>query len=146
MVPEFQSVTAQVIPVLFLAAAFESRWLAQEPDTYLEGADRSRIEGQRKPPEDLGRIRHASNISQSYGRIWLIILMLVGETSALHSIYAGSGPALSAALAIVGLLAGAIAAVFPLVALHAPDIRQHIRLDRGQWWWHGFIVLVLASP
>lgn len=141
MILDFHGLVAQVIPVLFLAAAFESRWLTAAPHTYSE-QQRNERRASGDEEDEKGRVSPQSNISQSYARIWLILLMVIGETAALHTVLSSSASSLGTSLAIIGLSAGTLVIVFPLVALHASDIRSYITLIPGQWWWH---LLILAS-
>lgn len=142
MILDFHSLVAQVIPVFFLAATFESRWLTKAPRTYssLQG-DEHMVPGK----DEKDRIGLQSNISQSYARIWLIILMFVGELAALYAVFSGSASSTGTSLAIIGLTAGMLVIVLPLVSLHASDIRRYVKLFPRQWWWHAFILALFAG-
>ncbi|WP_431838585.1 hypothetical protein [Cellulomonas sp. Y8] len=95
---DFYAVAAQVIPVLFLAATFESRYLTKQPSHYAGDKD------------DPGNW----NLTQAVGRIFSVIALVVAEAAALVGLFAGPSTALDA-FVIVGLAFGFLLVIGPMV-------------------------------
>lgn len=119
---DFNALLAQVIPVLLLAAAFESRWLQRTPSRYGTGSEFD------DDSEEPGRRVHSdTNPFQSPVLLLITLFIGLGEALALLAVYRGtSEPWMNACVLLAGLLALALV-VWPLLSLHVGDIWEAFR-------------------
>ena len=110
---DFYATAAQVIPVFFLALAFESRALMRLPSSYSPGAD----------PQNPAHW----NASQIVGMLFFVVLMTCGEFAALLALYDGRATELMNALTWLGLAGGLAGVVLPVLAYQWDLLRRHFR-------------------
>jgi hypothetical protein len=123
---DFYLMAAQVIPVLYLALAFETKDLNRRPASYDPDSDSPR----------------RWNATQIVGRIYLVSLMAIGELAALVGAYVGRRMSLLNGLTWAALVAG-------LYMVSATPIAQQ-RKYFSEWWAagapdKGLLALVLVA-
>lgn len=120
---DFNALLAQVIPVLLLAAAFESRWLQKKPSRY--GAGSGLKDGSTDEPGR--RVHWDTNPFQSPVLLLFTLFIGLGEALALLAVYRGtSEPWMNACVLLAGFLA-LFLVVWPLMSLHLKDITETLR-------------------
>lgn len=117
---DFYGLAAQVIPVLYLAMLFESRYLTRKPDSYFKRDDE---------PRDDPRFWNAS---QPVGWIALVVVMGVGEVTALLCVWQRVTLPTADAVVVLALLSGVLGVVGPPVAQQVRYLRQY--RDAGGGW------------
>ncbi|WP_327031831.1 hypothetical protein [Micromonospora ureilytica] len=114
---EFYATAAQVIPVLFLAMAFESRMLFRRPDSYIDDTD---------DPATW-------NGTQIVVVIFVTILMAIAEFAALVGLFRGKQVGLVNGLVWLGLTAGLIGVIMPVVSFQVELLKQHLKSGGVRW-------------
>lgn len=123
----FYGLAAQVLPVLFLAAAFENRFLTSRPASY-----------RKSTPDDPAYW----NVSQAVGRIAGILFMAIGEVVALVGAFATRSPgSLAVSTVWLALLTGIWALVWPLIAGQWNYLKQQRAAKGGS----DVVFLVIAT-
>ncbi|WP_422117794.1 hypothetical protein [Brachybacterium sp. UNK5269] len=125
---DFYGLAAQVIPVLYLAMLFESRHLTRKPDSYFERDGEPRF----------------WNASQPVGWIALVILMGVGEVTALLCVWQRVTLPIADAVVVLALLSGVLGVGGPPIAQEVRYLRQH-RAAGGGWQMPAFIAAALLA-
>ncbi|WPU08945.1 hypothetical protein [Pseudarthrobacter oxydans] len=146
---EFHTLLAQVIPVLLLAAAFESKWLQRIPSRYGGGLD------QDSPGQ---RVHSDTNPFQPVGQFLLVAYIGVGEALALFAVFTGSSQTWQNAWVLLAGILSLLLVIAPLMALHWRDtiaaFRQgfdwslvvtHVVVVAGLVTITAFIMVALAS-
>ena len=111
----FYGTAAQVIPVLYLAMAFESRALYRQPDSY----DSSNKDNPR-----------SWNATQILLIVFIALLMTVGEVAALFGLYHDLKHPMLNVLVWYGLVAG-LAGIFQPVMSHQWQLYKRHRAAGG---------------
>jgi hypothetical protein len=110
---DFYATAAQIIPVFFLAMAFESRALLRLPTSYDPKAD----------PKDP---RHW-NAAQIVGILYFVILMTCGELAALLAVAMGRQNRFVEAFTWLGLVGGLAGVVGPILKYQWDFLTRHYR-------------------
>jgi len=140
-VTEFNALAAQVIPVLLLAASFESRWLQRAPARYAETSDGHSADS---PPRS--RTDTMTNPTQSVGMIFLICFLGAGEFWAIWSAYAQESQTWQDAWILLATLTALVVVLLPLASLHWTDLRAVRSKSRGRVWnWVTFLGLACIA-
>lgn len=114
---DFYGTAAQVIPVLYLALLFESRFLSRQPDSYF-GAD--------DDPSTW-------NPSQAVSRIALTVLMGVGEFAALVGVWQRLALPVIDALVALALLSGLLGVLLPPLIAQVGFLRKYRKASGERW-------------
>lgn len=110
----FYDLAAQVIPLLLLAMAFETRVLQRRPDSYLA-----------KDP-NYRDVPWTWNPTQIITAILVVLLLIAGEFGALLGAY-GVGASYSLdALVWLALIVGLVGLALPLVSIQWGYMEQHV--------------------
>lgn len=126
---------AQVIPVLLLAAAFESKVLQRVPMRYGGKPDET---------DETGRVGRDTNFFQSVGMAIVLIFIGAGEALTIWCVYTGQHePWQNAWVLLAGLTTLALV-IGPLVTLHINDYRNTNKF-RGVDWVARILILILIA-
>jgi hypothetical protein len=120
---DFNALLAQVIPVLLLAAAFESRWLQRKPSRYAPGLapEADAADGSER------RVHWDTNPFQPVVLFLMLLFLAVGEGFALWAVFRGSSqPWMNAWVLLAGLVS-LLLVIGPLMLLHLRDFRETFR-------------------
>lgn len=135
----FHALLAQVIPVLLLAAAFESKVLQQMPMRYGPQKDAGNKGA-------AGRVSWDTNFFQSIGMAMIIGFIGVGEAFAIWCVYTGHYLPWQNAWVLLAGLATLVLVICPLFSLHYKDFREAHKLLGAGWrmlpWIVGFLILI----
>lgn len=134
----FHALLAQVIPVLLLAAAFESKVLQRVPMRYGSRRDPSETETE-------SRVAWDTNIFQSIGMGVSIGFIGIGEAVAIWCVYTGHNLPWQNAWVLLAGLAALVLVIGPLVSLHYEDCMKTIRILGEGWKMMLWIVIVLIG-
>lgn len=126
---DFYAAASQIIPVLFVILAFESRSLIKMPASYVRGDEK-------KP--------RYWNATQIVGRIYLSVMLAIGEACALFGLYEGDESRLLDALIWLALIAGLLGATVQPVGRQW-NYFQAWRRDGGGPIWFVVLFLLLVS-
>ncbi|MDQ0104472.1 hypothetical protein J2T10_004147 [Paenarthrobacter nicotinovorans] len=135
---EFHALLAQVIPVLLLAAAFESKVLQQAPKRY----------GFQKVTHDRAadsRVSWDTNFFQSIGMAIIVGFIGIGEALAIWCVYTGDHLSWQNAWVLLAGVATLVLVIGPLVSLHWRDFREALRLLGAGWRMWPWIAVVLIA-
>ncbi|MFC7403172.1 hypothetical protein [Citricoccus sp. GCM10030269] len=113
---DFYVTAAQIIPVLYLAMLFESRFLTRRPDSYF-GRD-----------DDPGQW----NATQAIGRAAVVLLMGMGEIAALLGVWQRITLPIVDAFVVLALLSGLLGVILPPLAKQVMFLREY-RNAGGEW-------------
>jgi hypothetical protein len=122
---DFYATAAQVIPVLYLAMAFESKALYRQPDSY-----------DPEHKDDPARW----NASQIVLVVFVAILMTAGEVAALVGLYRNVTYRLSNALVWEGLIAGIAGVFMPVTSYQWQFYKRHRAAGGGS----GLVVVLVT--
>jgi hypothetical protein len=128
---DFYAAAAQVIPVFFLAMAFDSRSLMRLPTSYDAEAD----------PLDPA----LWNSSQIIGTMYLVVLMACGEVSALVALSRNGTSSVIDALVWLGIVGGLLGVVLPVLDHQRILLKRHLKAvgGSGQVLFLGFVLICL---
>jgi hypothetical protein len=113
---DFYAIGAQVIPVLYLAMAFENRVLYRQPDPYLP-----------EYKDDPG----SWNATQIVLVVFVAILMTAGEVAALVGLYHDLKHPIINFLTWYGLVAGLAGIVMPVLSHQRQFYKRHREAGGG---------------
>lgn len=120
---DFNALLAQVIPVLLLAAAFESRWLQRKPDRYGAGHDL-----QAATEDEPERRVHLDTIPfQPLVMLLMVLFVAGGEGLAVWAVFRGTSEPWMNAWVLLAGIASLLLVAWPLVQLHLNDLKDTFR-------------------
>jgi len=125
---DFYAIGAQVIPVFYLALAFENHALYRQPDSY--------------DPEDKDNPRHW-NASQIVLVVFITIIMAAGEVAALFGLYHELKHPIINMLVWYGLVAGLLGVVWPVLSYQRQLYKLHLAAGGGSGLIVGFSIVAL---
>lgn len=138
----FHALLAQVIPVLLLAAAFESKVLQRAPMRYGREASGKKADS---------RVAWDSNFFQSIGMGLFIGFIGIGEALAIWCVYTGHHLPWKNAWVLLAGLAALVLVIGPLVSLHYKDFKDCMEAlkTKGAGWkiwpWITFAVIAICG-
>jgi hypothetical protein len=127
---EFYAVSAQVIPVLFLAMIFENQVLHQRPTVYGWA-------------EDEDNPRHW-NGSQAIARWYLSWVMTVGEGAALVGVYEKEEHGVINGLTTLALLVGVLGVALPIIGRQWGFLKAWMK-ETDEWWLLAIFLISLVG-
>jgi hypothetical protein len=125
---DFYAIGAQVIPVFYLALAFENHALYRQPDSY--------------DPENKDNPRHW-NASQIVLVVFATVIMAAGEVAALVGLYFELKHPIINMLVWYGLGAGIVAVVWPVLSYQSQLYKLHRAAGGGSGLIVGISIVAL---